>query len=479
MGDAPSFLVSTGAALAAIAQVGDLSMGQPLGHSMRVARLARQLAQASAGQGEHLAVAEHVALLRWSGCTANAEGFTHLLGNDVDGRRAMLDQTLGADDMRAVHKASSLAVVHCEVSEQVASTLGLGTEVEGALYRVFETYDGSGRPGGLTHGQIPEAVYQVVLAGDLEILSRTHGLDSALDWIGAQCNRRYPTAIGKLLMQNAADWLAQLQSAAQSADEETSQASVSLSLVGDVIDLKLPWLAGHSRQVAHLAVEAARLWGLSDPMLAEIGKAALVHGLGRAAVSNHIWNSPGALPYGAAERLHLVPYWTEKACKPIAELARPGEIAAHAYERLDGSGYYRGSSGDTLSAEHRLLATTVAWVALQNDRPWRAAHSAQEAQNILRQDARRGALDNGICEAVIAAADGQQRLMQPRSSLLTVRECQVLAEISRGASNKEVARTLSISPSTVRTHMESIFRKLECSTRAAATLKGLTLGLIS
>ena len=93
MGDAPSLLVSAGAALAAISQVGDLSMGQPLGHSIRVARLARQLAQASAGQGEHLAVAEHVALLRWSGCTANAEGFTHLLGNDVDGRRAMLDQT--------------------------------------------------------------------------------------------------------------------------------------------------------------------------------------------------------------------------------------------------------------------------------------------------------------------------------------------------------------------------------------------------
>lgn len=479
MNDAPSLLVSSGAALAAISQVGDLSMGQPLGHSMRVSRLARQLAQASAGQGGHLAVAEHVALLRWSGCTANAEGFTHLLGNDVDGRRAMLDHTLGADDMRAVHKASALAVVHCEVSEQVAGTLGLGAEVEGALYRVFETYDGSGRPAGLTHGQIPEAVYQVVLAGDLEILSRTHGLDSALGWIGAQGNRRYPAALAKLLMQNAADWLAQLESAAPSASGETPATAVPLSLVADVIDLKLPWLAGHSRQVAHLAVEAARLWGLSEPMLAEIGKAAMVHGLGRAAVSNHIWNSPGALPYGAAERLHLVPYWTQKACKPIEELAGPGDIAAHAYERLDGSGYYRGLSGDALGAEHRLLATANAWVALQNHRPWRAAHSTQEAQNILRQDASRGALDSGICEAVIAAANGQQRLIQPRSSLLSVRECEVLAEISRGASNKEVARRLSISPSTVRTHMESIFRKLECSTRAAATLKGLTLGLIS
>lgn len=198
-----------------------------------------------------------------------------MLGNDVDGRRAMLDQTLSLDAMQAVHKASSLAVVHCEASEQVASTLGLGAEVEGALYRVFETYDGSGRPAGLTDGQIPEVVYQVVLAGDLEILSRTHGLGSALDWIGAQCNRRYPAALAELLMQNAADWLAQLESVAQSAAVQAPQTAVPLSLVGDVIDLKLPWLAGHSRQVAHIAVEAARLWGLSEPMLAQIGKAAL------------------------------------------------------------------------------------------------------------------------------------------------------------------------------------------------------------
>ncbi|OLU16990.1 phosphohydrolase [Pseudomonas sp. PA1(2017)] len=479
MTDASHLVVSTGAALAAISQVGDLSMGQPLGHSMRVARLARQLAQASLGEGGHLDIAEYAALLRWSGCTANAEGFSHLLGDDVDGRRAMLDQTLGAAPMRAVHEAGSLAVVHCEVSEQVASTLGLGTDVEATLYRIFETYDGSGRPAGLKHGQIPDAVYHVVLAGDLEILSRTHGLKAAMEWIGGQGDRRYPAALARLLQRHASAWLDQLHGCEPPQSPAQAESQVSLSLVGDVIDLKLPWLAGHSRQVADMAIEAGRLWGLPEHALIDVGKAALLHGLGRAAVSNQVWNNPAALPYGALERVHLVPYWTQKACKPIAELARPGEIAAHAYERLDGSGYFRGSSADSLCTEYRLLAASVAWVALRSTRPWRTAHDMSQAQRELRQDASRDIFDSDICEAVIAAAQGKRRLSQSRSALLTARECDILTEISRGASNKEVARNLSISPSTVRTHMESIFRKLECSTRAAATLKGLTLGLIA
>lgn len=471
--------VSLSGALEAIAQVGDLSMGQPLGHSGRVARLARVLAQAAHGAGEHLKVTEQVALLRWSGCTANAEGFAHLLGNDVDGRRAMLDLTLSSDAMKAVHQATPLALVHCEVSGQIANTLELHPDVEAGLCRVFETYDGTGRPLGLTHEHIPEAAYQVVLAGDLEILSRAHGLETALRWIHDQSDRRYPAALASLLVANARKWLDDLESPTATTDALELGRPVSLTLVGDVIDLKLPWLAGHSRQVAHIAVEAARLSGLNESTLIDIGKAALVYGLGRAAVSNHVWNTTGPLPYGASERVQLVPYWTHRALKPINELAAAGEIAAHAYERLDGSGYFRGASAPALRPEDRLLAAAVAWVALRGTRPWRPAYGESEAARLLSRDAGSGLFDREACEAVIAAARGERRLPQPRGAILSERECRILLEISRGASNKQVALILDISPSTVRTHVESIFRKLECSTRAAATLKGLTLGLIS
>jgi HD-GYP domain-containing protein (c-di-GMP phosphodiesterase class II) len=479
MDSALRFDISLSGALGAISQVGDLSMGQPLGHSQRVARLAQMLARSMHGDGEHLITVQQVALLRWSGCTANADGFAHLLGDDVDGRRAMLDLTLGSEQMSAVHRATPLAVVHCEVSGEIAKTLELGAAVEAGLCRIFETYDGTGRPFGVSHAHIPDVAYQVVLAGDLDILSRAHGLDAALSWISEQSERRYPAALASMLVRNAKAWLAELQTPPRMLDDTRLERPVSLTLVGDVIDLKLPWLAGYSRQVAQIAFEAARLWGLPEPTQTEIGKAALIHGLGRAAVSNQLWNTAGPLPYGATERIHLVPYWTHKASRQITELAVPGEIAAHAYERLDGSGYFRGAPADAQRAEYRLLASTVAWVALRSARPWRPAHSESEATRLLQQDASRGLYDAESCAAVIAAARGERRLPQPKSALLTPRECSILLEISRGASNKEVARRLEISPSTVRTHMENIFRKLGCSTRAAATLKGLTLGLIA
>ncbi|WP_354677961.1 response regulator transcription factor, partial [Cupriavidus plantarum] len=40
----------------------------------------------------------------------------------------------------------------------------------------------------------------------------------------------------------------------------------------------------------------------------------------------------------------------------------------------------------------------------------------------------------------------------------------MLRAISRGATNKEAARDLNLSPSTVATHVESVFRKLGCTT---------------
>ncbi|WP_420997044.1 HD domain-containing phosphohydrolase [Cupriavidus sp. 30B13] len=469
-------------AILALAFIGDLSMGRPTDHSLRTAWLAAQLAERAGCGAQDCRAARQVALLRWSGCTANAAGFEALLGDDVGGREALMSQTLPALSQAQQRGIFPLAEIHCEVSGEIAAMLGMGNAVEQGLRNIFETYDGTGMPGRLRHPAVPELVYHVTLASDLEILGRVHGLEGALARIAAAGNRKYPDALVGPLRRHARDWLAALDEQAPAGGgmpAARGEEDVPLTVIADVIDLKLPWMAGYSRQVAELARASAALQGLDAVLQARLHRAGLIHGMGRAALPNRLWNTPGRLPAADWERIRLVPYWTSRAARQIGTLGAEAELASYAYERLDGSGYFRGLGGDALSAAHRTLAVAAAWAALRARRPWREAMAPDAAAALLREEAARGRFDADAVEATLAAAGGRQAPAAPRTAVvLSERETDVLRRISQGESNKEVARTLSISPSTVRTHVESIFRKLECSTRAAATLKAFTLGLL-
>jgi DNA-binding NarL/FixJ family response regulator len=57
---------------------------------------------------------------------------------------------------------------------------------------------------------------------------------------------------------------------------------------------------------------------------------------------------------------------------------------------------------------------------------------------------------------------------------LSPREEEVLREIARGASNKEIARTLDIAETTVKIHVQHILRKLGLSSRVQAAVYART-----
>jgi DNA-binding CsgD family transcriptional regulator len=61
---------------------------------------------------------------------------------------------------------------------------------------------------------------------------------------------------------------------------------------------------------------------------------------------------------------------------------------------------------------------------------------------------------------------------------LSPRECEILELLASGQSNKEMARTLSISPNTVKTHLARVFEKLEVQRRVQAIEKARLLALI-
>ena len=472
-----------------LAFVGDLAMGQPTDHSPRAAWMAGQLARTIGADDATCTQATTVALLRWSGCTANAPEFAQLFGDDVSGRKALLATQSSGSAFRSgtARKGSaflSLSRIHCEVSGDIAAQLGLDDATQFALRHLFESHDGSGAPDGLGGEDVPAPVYMASLAGDLDIFNRLYGRDQACKLIGQRAGALYPSHLAGSVIANASRWLTALEgdptlSGPCSLDAAFAGRTTSLEILAHVIDLKLPWMTGYSRQVAQLARNAALELGLDAACQQKVYRAALIHGMGRASVPNMIWDTSGRLPDSAWERVRLVPYWTGRAARQIGSLAGEAEIASYACERPDGSGYYRGAKGAGIPVEGRILAAAAALVALRSARPWRDALAPGAAESLLMAEAAAGRYDASIVRALLNKPRPAASLpVTSMNTLLTERERDVLRCISLGASNKLAAQKLSISPSTVRTHVESVFRKLECSTRAAATLKATQLGLL-
>lgn len=61
---------------------------------------------------------------------------------------------------------------------------------------------------------------------------------------------------------------------------------------------------------------------------------------------------------------------------------------------------------------------------------------------------------------------------------LSSRECEIVELIAQGKSNKEIARTLGITPETVKSHLKNIFVKLDVEKRVQAVARAQALGLV-
>jgi DNA-binding NarL/FixJ family response regulator len=89
-------------------------------------------------------------------------------------------------------------------------------------------------------------------------------------------------------------------------------------------------------------------------------------------------------------------------------------------------------------------------------------------------------MERRAVEAVLAAAAVPVPPLAVRAAPagLTDREVEVLCSVARGLSIKQAARELELRPKTVDAHLQRIYPKLGVSTRAAATLRAVELGLL-
>jgi HD-GYP domain-containing protein (c-di-GMP phosphodiesterase class II) len=257
-----------------------------------------------------------------------------------------------------------------------------------------------------------------------------------------------------------------------------AQLDEALEAIGDFTDLRSVHRAGHSRATADLAGRATAELGLPEAETTTVRRAGLVHDLGLHGIPASILDRSEPLRAAERERLRMHPYYTERMLARSEPLARLGEIASLVREHCDGSGYPRRLTAATIPATARLLAAACAYCAMVEPRAHRPAITAKRAAAELRGEVRAGRLDPTAVDAVLAAAGQPQGKRRVGPAGLTPRETEVLMLIARGASTRQVANELAITPKTAGTHIERIYTKTGATTRSTATLFALQHGLL-
>jgi HD-GYP domain-containing protein (c-di-GMP phosphodiesterase class II) len=501
--------------MAATSLAADTGMSLPLETGLATCLVSVQLGRSMGLEEAQLQRVYHLSLLQHIGCTAATTQVAEVVGDEMLMREhaALLDfsdqremfafllaHVARANPVVARPMALARAMIGggkivrtakdvCEAGQMLGERSGYDKDCLVDLARVYENWDGSGFPDGLSGDDIPVPV-RVVQAATLTVnAERLMGTDGALALVRGRSGGALAPQVCEALLADADRVLAPLREvdslwdAVMQAEPIPSTPPVpadvdrALSALGDLADLKSPYHVGHSAGVAELAAAAARCYGLGQDDVTRLRRAGHVHDIGRIAVSSGIWGSTRPLRPDQWERVRMHPYYTHQVLDRSPFLRSLADIASAHHERLDGSGYHRGLPGTAISVQARILAAADTYHAKIERRPHRDPLTSRQAAEHLRSEARCGRLDQAAVEAVLAAT-GEPATRSLAGVRLTPRELEILGEVALGGSMREIARTLSISPKTVDGHLQRIYPKIGVSTRSGATLYAMERGLL-
>jgi HD-GYP domain-containing protein (c-di-GMP phosphodiesterase class II) len=488
-------------------------MGFPLEHGLEATMMTMRLADLLEVDSDTATHTFYASLLMYAGCTTDADLSSRIFAGGLTINMAPVEfgsprEALAAalkavtppdlafsrrlyERTRRMPAAGRYRKPHyaalCEVAEMLAERLGLPAAISGLFSRLTERWDGASVLARAEGKGIPLPVRIIHVARDAAYQRLIHHPDQVVEVIRSRAGKAFDPAIAHQFAE-ASDEV--MSAADQPAWEsvlaaeprpwlELSGAAIdrALGAMGNFSDLASPYLSGHAAGVAELAVRTARACGFTTGEVVHVRRAALVHDLGRVAVHPGIWQKEGALSVDEWEQVRLHAYHTERVLDRSPFLAQIGTAASCHHERSDGSGYHRRLKASSLSPASRLVAAVDAFHAMTEPRAHRPRRPAEEAATILSNEAADGLHDAEMVAAILKASGLPPRPV-PRPSRLTEREAEVIGLVARGFQTKQVARALSISAKTADHHIQSAYRKIGVSTRAAATLFAMEHGLV-
>ncbi len=145
--------------------------------------------------------------------------------------------------------------------------------------------------------------------------------------------------------------------------------------------------ARHQHRTATLALGIGRQLGLDAHSLEGLYLGALVHDLGKIAIPSEVLSKPARL---TAEEYALVKTHVQAGCNILKNVNFPWPIhaiVAQHHERLDGSGYPNGLTGEAIVTEARIVAVADVFQAMSDNRPYRMSSGPEVALQELERGA--------------------------------------------------------------------------------------------
>lgn len=171
-----------------------------------------------------------------------------------------------------------------------------------------------------------------------------------------------------------------------------------------IVEMRDPYTAGHQQRVTQLGCAIARQMGLPEEQISGLRLAGLIHDIGKVRVPAEILTNPDGLSEPEFMMVKAHPLLGYEILKGIDFPWPVAQIVLQHHERVNGSGYPSGLSGQDIILEARILAVADVVEAMASHRPYRPALGIDKALEEISQNS--GVLyDSKVVDACLKLFD--------------------------------------------------------------------------
>ena len=159
-----------------------------------------------------------------------------------------------------------------------------------------------------------------------------------------------------------------------------------INALASTVEKRDPYTAGHQQRVAQLACAIAKEMGFSKDEIDGIRLAGAIHDIGKIHVPAEILSKPGRVSEIEFSMIKAHPQVGHDILRSIEFPWPIAPIVLQHHERVDGSGYPSGLSGEEILLEARVLAVADVVEAMASHRPYRPAFGIDKALDEISQN---------------------------------------------------------------------------------------------